>query len=342
MGKLSELQTKVTGKAVNVAPLQPSSFSSTSKFSDTVRKTLPTVSKSSAVNHAGRAADVSAGKAGQVSGLPTLGDENNNSSNWLTKATDALSGADQKLGELLTTPAKSGFFEGVSVLGDGTLKGFWKDFAYGSERAGAAGIGVAENIGDYIGSAFWKAVADKASLGGAVDTQASRWANDMADSYFDRNYTAEYEQKIRDRYNPSKGAENLTGVGQTVVQMLPAVATGIGVTNVLGSGINAINAPLAANIGSKASQLVFGLQSAGAGSNEAKQEGSTTGQALAYGAASGLLETSIENIAGGIPGMGQGKIREIAETLKASPIVAKALDIAGEGGEEALSAIISP
>ena len=342
MGKLSELQTKVTGKAVNVAPLQPSSFSSTSKFSDTVRKTLPTVSKSSAVNHAGRAADVSAGKAGQVSGLPTLGDENNNSSNWLTKATDALSGADQKLGELLTTPAKSGFFEGVSVLGDGTLKGFGKDFAYGSERAGAALLGVGENITDFIGSGFYKGLQGITSLGGKAKNPVSEWAGQQADAFLDNSKTRDYEQSIRERYNPAKGAENLTGVGQTVVQMLPAIATGNIAAKAISSGVNAINAPLAADIGSKVSQAVFGLQSAGAGANEAKQEGATTGQALAYGAASGLLETSIENIAGGIPGMGQGKIREIAEALKASPIVEKALDIAGEGGEEALSTIISP
>ena len=342
MGKLSELQTKVTGKAVNVAPLQPSSFSSTSKFSDTVRKTLPTVSKSSAVNHAGRAADVSAGKAGQVSGLPTLGDENNNSSNWLTKATDALSGADQKLGELLTTPAKSGFFDGVSVLGDGTLKGFGRDFAYGSERAGAALLGVGENITDFIGSGFYKGLQGITSLGGKAKNPVSEWAGQQADAFLDNSITRDYEQSIRERYNPAKGAENLTGVGQTVVQMLPAIATGNIAAKAISSGVNAINAPLAADIGSKVSQAVFGLQSAGAGANEAKQEGATTGQALAYGAASGLLETSIENIAGGIPGMGQGKIREIADALKASPIVEKALDIAGEGGEEALSTIISP
>ena len=87
---------------------------------------------------------------------------------------------------------------------------------------------------------------------------------------------------------------------------------------------------------------MYKRQAAGNSASQAKAEGADTGQALAFGAASGALETAIEGIAGGIPGLGGGKVGKIAEAVKASPLVSRALDIAGEGGEEALSTFLTP
>ena len=94
--------------------------------------------------------------------------------------------------------------------------------------------------------------------------------------------------------------------------------------------------------GENVGRALFGIQAAGNAASQAKAEGADTGRALAFGAAAGALETAIEGIAGGIPGLGGGKVGKIAEAVKASPLVSRALDIAGEGGEEALSTVLTP
>lgn len=221
----------------------------------------------------------------------------------------------------------------------GIQMGFSQGLGYGTERAGAALLGAGENVTDLIGTGFYKGLQGITSLGGLAKNPVSEWAGREADAFLDNSVTRDWEEDIRARYQPTREEEQLTGLGQTVVQMLPAIATGSVAAKVLGTGLKAGQA---ANAGANVSRAVFGLQAAGGGANEARQEGADAGRALAYGAASGLLETTIESIAGGIPGMGEGKLRGIAEAVKASPIVSRVLDIAGEGGEEALSAILSP
>ena len=200
-------------------------------------------------------------------------------------------------GKALTLPkaGERGFLAGgVSVEGS--------PFLYGSERAAAALLGAGEGVTDFIGSGFYKGVQGISSLGGLAPNPVSEWAGRNADAFLENSVTRDYEESIRERYRPSQGAENVTGIGQTIVQMLP----GIGASKIVSA------------------------------------EGADTGQALAFGAASGALETAIEGIAGGIPGLGGGKVGQIAEAVKASPLVSRALDIAGEGGEEALSTVLTP
>ncbi len=246
----------------------------------------------------------------------------------------------------------------------GIQMGFSQGLGYGTERAAAALLGAGENVTDLIGTGFYKGLQGITSLGGLAKNPVSEWAGREADAFLDNSVTRNWEEDIRARYQPTREEEQLTGLGQTVVQMLPAIATGSVAAKALGTGLKAgqaanagaiatgsvaakalgtgLKAGQAANAGANVSRAVFGLQAAGGGANEARQEGADAGRALAYGAASGLLETTIESIAGGIPGMGEGKLRGIAEAVKASPIVSRVLDIAGEGGEEALSAILSP
>ena len=236
--------------------------------------------------------------------------------------------------------AQSGFLDGLTVLPSSPQQ-FAKDFAYGAERAGAGLLNAAENVTDLIGSGFYKGLQGITSLGGAASNPVSEWAGRNADAFLDNSVSRDWEESIRERYQPTKGAENLTGIGQSVVQMLPGIGASKAVSALAGAS-NALNAAKALRTGEAAGRALFGLQAAGGGANEARAEGAGTGKALAYGAASGLLETTIEGIAGGIPGLGKGKIGEIAQAVKASPAVSKALDIAGEGGEEALSAILTP
>lgn len=236
-------------------------------------------------------------------------------------------------GKALTLPkaGERGFLAGgVSVEGS--------PFLYGSERAAAALLGAGEGVTDFIGSGFYKGVQGISSLGGLAPNPVSEWAGRNADAFLENSVTRDYEESIHERYRPSQGAENVTGIGQTIVQMLP----GIGASKIVSAAGKGLNAAQAISRGENVGRALFGLQGAGNAASQAKAEGATSGQALAFGAASGALETAIEGIAGGIPGLGGGKVEQIAEAVKASPLVSRALDIAGEGGEEALSTVLTP
>lgn len=236
-------------------------------------------------------------------------------------------------GKALTLPkaGERGFLAGgVSVEGS--------PFLYGSERAAAALLGAGEGVTDFIGSGFYKGVQGISSLGGLAPNPVSEWAGRNADAFLENSVTRDYEESIRERYRPSQGAENVTGIGQTIVQMLP----GIGASKAVSAAGKGLNAAQAISRGENVGRALFGLQAAGNAASQAKAEGATSGQALAFGAASGALETAIEGIAGGIPGLGGGKVEQIAEAVKASPLVSRALGIAGEGGEEALSTALTP
>lgn len=236
-------------------------------------------------------------------------------------------------GKALTLPkaGERGFLAGgVSVEGS--------PFLYGSERAAAALLGAGEGVTDFIGSGFYKGVQGISSLGGLAPNPVSEWAGRNADAFLENSVTRDYEESIRERYRPSQGAENVTGIGQAIVQMLH----GIGASKAVSAAGKGLNAAQAISRGENVGRALFGLQAAGNAASQAKAEGATSGQALAFGAASGALETAIEGIAGGIPGLGGGKVEQIAEAVKASPLVSRALGIAGEGGEEALSTALTP
>lgn len=235
----------------------------------------------------------------------------------------------------LTTPAKRGFFEGLSILPSSPDE-LISPYAWG--RAGTALLGAAEGVTDFIGSGFYKGVQGISSLGGLAPNPVSEWAGRNADAFLNNSITQDLEQKLMEKYHPSQGAQNVTGIGQTVVQMLP----GIGASKIVSAAGKGLNAAQAISRGENVGRALFGLQAAGNAASQAKAEGATSGQALAFGAASGALETAIEGIAGGIPGLGGGKVGQIAEAVKASPLVSRALDIAGEGGEEALSTVLTP
>ena len=237
----------------------------------------------------------------------------------------------------LFTPAEDGFFEGLAILPSSPQQAL-KDIGYTTERLGAGLLGALEGVTDIMNVGLGKAVQGVTSLGGLLPNPVSEWGKEWAENALNTSPTQQWEESIRERYNPSKGAENLSGVGQTIAQMLPA----IGVGSAISAGGSALNAAQAASKGANVGRAIMGAQAAGNVASEAAAEGADTNQALAYGLTSGLLETTIESIAGGIPGLGRGKIGEIADAVKANPIISRVLDIAGEGGEEALSTVLSP
>lgn len=237
----------------------------------------------------------------------------------------------------LFTPAEDGFFEGLAILPSSPQQAL-KDIGYTTERLGAGLLGALEGVTDIMNVGLGKAVQGVTSLGGLLPNPVSEWGKEWAENALNTSPTQQWEESIRERYNPSKGAENLSGVGQTIAQMFPA----IGVGSAISAGGSALNAAQAASKGANVGRAIMGAQAAGNAASEAAAEVADTNQALAYGLTSGLLETTIESIAGGIPGLGRGKIGEIADAVKANPIISRVLDIAGEGGEEALSTVLSP
>lgn len=253
---------------------------------------------------------------------------------------------------VLPTASQSRNSAGIELPGgseqDGALSGLTflpsspqqaaRDFAYASERIGAGLLGAAEGVSDFLGAGFGKAVQGITSFGGLAPNPVSEWGGRVAEHYLTTSPTQEYEENIRKRYNPTRGAETVTGVEQTIAQMLP----GIGAARAVSAAGNALNAAQAAQRGANAGRAIFGLQAAGQSAQQAKEEGATTNEALAYGAASGLLESAIEGIAGGIPALGKGRLNDVVSAVTKNPVLNRAADIAGEGAEEALSTALTP
>lgn len=312
MAKLSELQSKVTGSAINVDPLGKKRPTTQTVFNTLQQSVSQSAAPSPRISKTTAPSSFPESKGKKVT-LPTVKQKTNP----------------------LTTPAKSGFFEGLSILPSSPDE-LISPYAWG--RAGTALLGAAEGVTDFIGSGFYKGVQGISSLGGLAPNPVSEWAGRNADAFLNNSITQDLEQKLVEKYHPSQGAQNVTGIGQTVVQMLP----GIGASKIVSAAGKGLNAAQAISRGENVGRALFGLQAAGNAASQAKAEGATSGQALAFGAASGALETAIEGIAGGIPGLGGGKVEQIAEAVKASPLVSRALDIAGEGGEEALSTVLTP
>ena len=219
---------------------------------------------------------------------------------------------------------------------------FGKGLAYNTERIGASLLGWGENITDMVGSTFYKGVEGITSLGGLAPNAVSEWAGDAAQSYLDNSVTQRYEDSIRERYNPSYADEKLSSINQTVAPILADIVTGKWLGTLTGTGAGIVDDAAAAAKQANLSKVVFGTSAAGGGANEAYNEGATVGQSIAYGAASGVTEVLVESLAGGIPGLGEGKATQIVSKLMNSPVGSKLLDVAGEGGEEAITTIVAP
>lgn len=216
-----------------------------------------------------------------------------------------------------------------------------RGWSLGTESAGTALLGAAEGLTDIVGSGFYAGLSGLTSLGGLAPNPVSEWALEQGQAFLDNSVTRDWEKSIEERYNPTDAEKRVLGIGKSVAQMLPA----IGVSKVVGAAQAAPKAVSAAKgllTGERVGQALFGLQAAGNAASQAKQEGASLGQSVAYGAASGLAESLIERVSGGIPGLGNGVLDDVAARVASNPIVRNALDILGEGGEEAVSAVLDP
>ena len=213
-----------------------------------------------------------------------------------------------------------------------------------STGLGAGLLGAAEGVSDFVGSTGSKALEYLTSFGYSNPNDVSEFFRRQAENYLNTSPTSAYQQSIEDRYKPTDLQRALGDVTETVAAMLPSIGaaalTGGGsAAGQLVSGASGVSKVLT---GSNLGKTIMGVQAAGGGAQEAYQGGADIGQALTFGAASGLLETTTEALVGGIPGLGKGAASELVGKVISNPIVQKAVDIVGEGGEEAISAIVTP
>ena len=146
--------------------------------------------------------------------------------------------------------------------------------------------------GDYFTADYWRnrgmGAANVLSLGNAFEGQVD----------FQKDHDRYYG--FNDKLETGVG-QFLGGAAHSIGFMLPAIQTGgaAGAAGLSQTGVKAV------------SLGVMGLGAAGKGSEEALNEGASTGKALAYGAASGAVEVASEIVVGkalGLVGLGTGKI----------------------------------
>ena len=321
MAKLYDLQQKVTGQ-------KPAA-----------KRTLPSYYESESRRNAEHAKQSKRSYA-KPTGKTTRGERSTTGKLLPTKSTKpSKPAAPDKLETVKSRREPAGGKRTAHPLPDRMSPG--QAFAYGTERAGASLLGAGEALTDTIGAGFYGTLAGVSSLGGLAENPVSRWARAQGNAFLDNSVTRDWEQSIEERYRPTDLERNVTGAGQTVVQMLPAIGTSHVVSAARG-GASALNAAQNAIRGQQAGQALFGLQAAGYGAQEARQSGASLGQSLLYGASSGLMESLIERVSGGIPGLGKGVVDDVAAKVATHPLVRQALDMAGEGGEEAVSAMLEP
>ena len=220
-------------------------------------------------------------------------------------------------------------------------------FDYGLERFGSGVLGSVEGVVDAIAAPVTYGLGKLTSsnllepITGQQENPVSKFFTGWSDSLLSGGPTQMWNESIEKRYNPTQTQRVIGDINSAIGGMAPAIASGTLAKNIANTGITAVS-KAAQQFGPAITQGIFGLGAGGQAANEAKQSGATTEQALLYGAASGTLETAIEGIAGGIPNLPKGMVGDIAKKISRSPVSPQLADMLGEGGEEALSTIITP
>ncbi len=217
--------------------------------------------------------------------------------------------------------------------------------AYGLER-GAAGIaGGIENILSGVSELKNNTMHKLTSVFGD---------NFISDEYKRRAELAQkvrgvdvWRQSIEDRYHPTEGMRKAGDLGETIGNMVPSILADAALNMYTGGapaiakGVTAL--AHAAKESPRIGMALMALNSYGAGAHRAKMEGADTDTASLYGALSATGETLSENMFGAIPGLDRtGVLSKAVNQLVKNPILAKGIDIAGEGAEEAVMAVADP
>lgn len=212
---------------------------------------------------------------------------------------------------------------------DPDAKYYFGKFALGTSEAvenlADATVALSSNLG--IGKA--KALEKITSIGGLAPNSLSERFKDTSDRFKKIKENAystdlipvkEVSQILANEYEPNKvealAGDVLSGIGG----MLPTIATDLLVP---GAGYG-----------------VLGMQSAGGGTKQAYENTRNLGvKEEIYGLLSGLAEVGVEKLSGGIGGLGDGAIDDIASKLIKNGFIRSAT---GEGIEEAVTTLIDP
>ena len=219
--------------------------------------------------------------------------------------------------------------------------------AYGLER-GAAGIaGGIENIAHGTAGLVNQALEFTTSLGGKMPNPVSEWFGENEQFNHDFRWTDAWKQSIEERYRPTDSMRKAADIGENISNMAPSILADVawnmytGGAPAIAKGVTAL--AHAAKESPRIGMALMTLNSYGAGAHRAKMEGADDDTASLYGALSAAGETLTENMFSAIPGLDRtGVLSKAVNQLVKNPILAKGIDIAGEGAEEAVMAVADP
>lgn len=207
-----------------------------------------------------------------------------------------------------------------------SLRDTAKGLGYGTENLAATLMGWGEGAFDFLSSSANKGLAYLTSWGGRSPNDVSRGFEKAAEQVYQWTPTEDYRRNIEERYNPSENLRTAGRIQSGIADMLPTIAIN---TAVPGAGLG-----------------MMGMKVAGSSAQEAYQKTGAVERSNLYGVLAGTLEIATEKMFGGIPGLGEGKIGQIAKKavnkVMSIPGVSKALDILGEGVEEVVSDLVDP
>lgn len=237
---------------------------------------------------------------------------------------------------------------------------FGEKLEYGAARNIGGITGALENVGDTILGGGANLLADLITEGKAIVTgnDESKVA-DRLRGYSKNVYendglvgVNDWAQGVKDKYYArqsgfARGAGDLVESGTAMLTNVALGNAAAGALSAAGAGAGAIDAASkAAKTGQAISKGLLTANAAGGSTKQALAEGAELDDAIAYGTISGLLEGSIESLAGGVPGLGEGKltsaVTKVMDFAKDSGFLSAVLDIGGEGLEEVVSAYLDP
>ena len=233
-------------------------------------------------------------------------------------------------------------------------QGILHSLGYTLEKIGSGILGTVDNTGDYITAGGMYLFGNK----------------EGAKQLLERENTSEkWSRSAEERYRVPDWLRNVGGVAESAGNMVLPIIAEIATAPVGGAsplleleltrqaaktGIKGTIKSVAKNLSTKlvkpkVSDVLFGLSAAGSGANVAVSQSADIGNALRYGALTGLGEVATEKLFGGFAGTGIGadelidisKIKGISK-LASTKYGKKVLDVAFEGVEEVIMTDLDP
>ena len=205
-----------------------------------------------------------------------------------------------------------------------------------------------EGITDFVVGGLDSTLSTITSLGGLAPNAVSEWWKQGAEGVYKNKIAQSMGEGIDDKAETP--IPKMTKLGGDIYNVAGNMLTGMGAGKAFsaaGKASSAVTGSLAKDATrfapEAARKLAIGASAGGSSAQQAYQEGASATQAAAFGNVAGALEATIESISGGIPGLGEGfASKAVKKFIKYPKALAVIGDVLGEGGEEVLSAIITP